>query len=113
METGEPLAAIRDRVQSANVYLGAAGLVEALDRGAQIVVGGRLTDTGLTLAPLMYEFGWKFDDGTASPREPSPGTSSNAEHNPPSEIAKTNGNLYRIWQISAFQLSRRHPTASS
>lgn len=61
METGEPLAAVRDKVQSANVYLGAAGLVEALDRGAQIVVGGRLTDTGLTLAPLMHEFGWKFD----------------------------------------------------
>jgi hypothetical protein len=61
METGEPLAAVRDKVQSANVYLGASGLVEALGRGAQIVVGGRLTDTGLTLAPLMHEFGWKFD----------------------------------------------------
>jgi Acyclic terpene utilisation family protein AtuA len=62
METGEPLAAIRDKVQSANVYLGAVGLVEALGRGAQIIVGGRLTDTGLTLAPLMHEFGWAFDD---------------------------------------------------
>ena len=61
METGEPLAAIRDKVQSANVYLGAAGLVEALDKGAQVIVGGRLTDTGLTLAPLIHEFGWKFD----------------------------------------------------
>ena len=62
METGEPLAAIRDKVQSANVYLGAQGLVEALDKGAQVIVGGRLTDTGLTLAPLAHEFGWKFDD---------------------------------------------------
>lgn len=62
METGEPLSEIRDKVQSANVYLGAAGLVEALDKGAQVIVGGRLTDTGLTLAPLMHEFGWKFDD---------------------------------------------------
>ncbi len=61
METGEPLDAVRDKVQAANVYLGAAGLVEALDKGAQVVVGGRLTDTGLTLAPLMHEFGWKFD----------------------------------------------------
>jgi hypothetical protein len=62
MDTGEPLSAIRDKVQSANVYLGARPLVEALGQGAQIVVGGRLTDTGLTLAPLMHEFGWAFDD---------------------------------------------------
>lgn len=62
MDTGEPLADILDKVQSANVYLGASGLVEALGKGAQIVVGGRLTDTGLTLAPLMHEFGWTFDD---------------------------------------------------
>lgn len=62
METGEPLSAIRDKVQSANVYLGAAPLVEALGKGANVVVGGRLTDTGLTLAPLMHEFGWAFDD---------------------------------------------------
>jgi hypothetical protein len=62
METGEPLSAIRDKVQSANVYLGAQPLVEALDKGAQIVIGGRLTDTGLTLAPLMHEFGWTFED---------------------------------------------------
>lgn len=62
MDTGEPLAAVLDKVQSANVYMGAAPLVEALDKGAQIVIGGRLTDTGLTLAPLMHEFGWSFDD---------------------------------------------------
>jgi len=62
METGEPISNIRDRIQSANVYLGAQPLVEALNKGAQIVVGGRLTDTGLTLAPLMHEFGWKFKD---------------------------------------------------
>ncbi len=62
METGEPLSEIRDKVQSANVYLGAGGLVEALNKGAQVIVGGRLTDTGLTLAPLMHEFGWRFDD---------------------------------------------------
>jgi hypothetical protein len=62
MDTGEPLSAVRGQVQSANVYLGARPLVEALGQGAQIVVGGRLTDTGLTLAPLMHEFGWTFDD---------------------------------------------------
>jgi hypothetical protein len=62
MDTGEDLRTIRDKVQSANVYLGAKPLVEALSKGAQIVIGGRLTDTGLTLAPLAYEFGWSFDD---------------------------------------------------
>ena len=62
MDTGEPLSAIRDKVQSANVYLGAAPLVEALSKGANVIVGGRLTDTGLTLAPLMHEFAWPFDD---------------------------------------------------
>ncbi|MCS6873910.1 MAG: DUF1446 domain-containing protein [Pyrinomonadaceae bacterium] len=62
MDTDEPLSSIRDRVQSANVYLGAKPIVEALEKGAQIVIGGRLTDTGLTLAPLIYEFNWAFDD---------------------------------------------------
>ncbi len=62
MDTGEPLSAIRDKVQSANVYLGAKPIVEALEKGAKVVVGGRLTDTGLTLAPLVYEFGWSFND---------------------------------------------------
>jgi hypothetical protein len=56
------LSTVLDKVQSANVYLGAQPLVEALDKGARIIVGGRLTDTGLTLAPLMHEFGWTFED---------------------------------------------------
>src|ERR1035437_2550024 len=62
MDTGEPLSSILDKVQSANVYLGAGPLVEALGQGANVVIGGRLTDTGLTLAPLMHEFNWQFDD---------------------------------------------------
>src|SRR5258706_7146549 len=62
MDTGAPLASVRDRIQSANVYLGAAPMLEALNRGAQVVITGRATDTGLTLAPLMHEFGWAPDD---------------------------------------------------
>jgi hypothetical protein len=62
MDDGTPLSAIRAKVQSANVYLGAAPLVEALGKGANVIVGGRLTDTGLTLAPLIHEFGWSFQD---------------------------------------------------
>ncbi|MBA3806106.1 MAG: DUF1446 domain-containing protein, partial [Acidobacteria bacterium] len=62
MDTGEPLAMVRERIQSANVYLGAWPMVEALNRGAQVVITGRATDTGLTLAPLIHEFGWGKED---------------------------------------------------
>jgi hypothetical protein len=62
MDTNEPLSNVRDRIQSANAYLGAWPMVEALNRGARVVITGRATDTGLTLAPLIHEFGWKADD---------------------------------------------------
>jgi len=62
MDTGEPLATVRSRIQSANAYLGARPIVEALDQGSQIVITGRATDTGLTLAPMIHEFGWAMDD---------------------------------------------------
>lgn len=62
METGEPIANVRDKMMSANVYFGAWPIVEALRQGAQIIITGRTTDTGLTLAPMIYEFGWKEDD---------------------------------------------------
>ena len=62
METGEPLSTVRDRVLSANAYIGSVPIVEALGRGANIVITGRSTDTALTMAPLRYEFGWKSDD---------------------------------------------------
>jgi hypothetical protein len=62
METGEPLAPVRDRMVSANAYLGAGPIVEALEQGANVVITGRTTDTGLTLAPMIWEFGWDRDD---------------------------------------------------
>src|SRR6266550_2031996 len=62
MDTGATLDTVRNQIQSANVYLGAAPLVEALNGGARIVITGRATDTGLTLAPLIHEFGWARDD---------------------------------------------------
>lgn len=58
METGEPVKSYRDRILSANVYLGAKPVVDCLKEGADIVITGRVTDTGLTLAPMIYEFGW-------------------------------------------------------
>lgn len=62
METGESLSTIRGRVQSANVYFGAWPMAEALQQGAQIVITGRCTDTGLALAPMIHEFDWAKDD---------------------------------------------------
>ncbi|MBR9978631.1 MAG: DUF1446 domain-containing protein [Bacteroidetes bacterium] len=62
MESGEPISTVRERIVSANVYFGAFPIVEALRQGAQIVITGRTTDTGLTLAPMIHEFGWASDD---------------------------------------------------
>ena len=62
MDTGEALESVRDRVLSANAYIGSVPIVEALDRGANIVITGRSTDTALTMAPLRYEFGWGADE---------------------------------------------------
>jgi hypothetical protein len=58
METGEPLSTVRDRVLSANAYVGSEPIVEALEGGANVVITGRSTDTALTMAPLRHEFGW-------------------------------------------------------
>ncbi|PWN06741.1 acyclic terpene utilization AtuA family protein [Rhodohalobacter mucosus] len=62
METGEPITTVKDDLLSANVYFGSRPIVEALEQGADIVITGRVTDTGLTLAPMIHEFGWSFDD---------------------------------------------------
>lgn len=61
MDTGESLESIRDRVQSANVYMGARPIVQALEAGALVVLTGRSTDTALTYAPMVREFGWRWD----------------------------------------------------
>src|SRR5690349_2921158 len=61
LDTGRPLTDVRQRVLSANAYLGAWPVVDALRRGADIVVTGRVTDTGLTLAPMIHAFDWRPD----------------------------------------------------
>ena len=62
MDTGEALSKVRDRVLSANAYIGSVPIVEALRRGANVVITGRSTDTALTMAPIRYEFGWGAEE---------------------------------------------------
>lgn len=62
METGRPLTDVLDKVQSANVYIGAAPIVRALEKGANVVITGRSTDTALTYAPMIHAFGWSPTD---------------------------------------------------
>jgi hypothetical protein len=62
LDSGESIGTVRPDILSANVYLGAFPLVEALESGAHVVIAGRSTDTALTLAPMIHEFGWAADD---------------------------------------------------
>lgn len=62
LDTGEPLAAVRPRVVSANAYLGSQPIAECLERGAAVVITGRVADAALTLGPAAHAFGWRWDD---------------------------------------------------
>ena len=62
IDTGEPLGPIRSRILSANAYIGAFPLAEALATGADVVIAGRSTDTALAVAPMVDRFGWLAED---------------------------------------------------
>ena len=62
LETGEDISLIRNKITSANVYIDSYCIKDALDKGADIVLAGRVSDPGLTLGPLLYEFDWKNND---------------------------------------------------
>src|SRR5262249_23692401 len=62
LDTGQSLSTIRSRVVSANAYLGARPIVTVLERGATLVITGRVADASLTLAPAVYELGWAWHD---------------------------------------------------
>lgn len=62
LSDGRPFADVSDSMISANAYLGAASIVDALDQGADVVVTGRVGDPALFLAPLIHAFRWQIDD---------------------------------------------------
>ncbi len=62
MDSSQTLASLGDTVISANAYIGAGGIVDALAQGADVVITGRVADPALFLAPLIHEFGWAMDD---------------------------------------------------
>jgi hypothetical protein len=62
MDSGAELAGVRSRMLFANAYLGAQPIVRALEQGADIVLTGRVADAALSLAPIVHELGWKWDD---------------------------------------------------
>lgn len=62
LENGKKLGEMRESLISANVYMGAEGIVEALEGGADIVITGRVSDPALTIAPLVHEFHWNIEE---------------------------------------------------
>jgi hypothetical protein len=64
LDNGATLGSLGERLISANAYLGAQGIVEALKADADVVITGRVADPSLFLAPQLFEFGWAEDDWT-------------------------------------------------
>lgn len=67
MDTGDTdIAAIRQRIVSANVYTDGSGIMQALEGRADVVIAGRVSDNAVYVGPIMHEFGWKHDAGHAN-----------------------------------------------
>ncbi len=62
LDNGAEISTVLDRITSANVYIGAKPIADALAQGADIVITGRATDPSLVVGPLIHEFGWSLDD---------------------------------------------------
>ncbi|GLH80272.1 ABC transporter substrate-binding protein [Bradyrhizobium sp. SSBR45G] len=62
LDTGDTVTGLGNRIVSANAYVGARAIAEALAAGADVVITGRAADPALFLGPLIHEFGWAMDD---------------------------------------------------
>ncbi|HEX9654036.1 MAG TPA: acyclic terpene utilization AtuA family protein, partial [bacterium] len=96
MDNGEALTSIQEKVLSANVYITSFAIAEALQQGAQIIITGRVSDPGLVLAPMIYEFGWKEDEWDKL----AAGTV--AGHILECGAQATGGNYSRWWEVPDF-----------
>ena len=95
-QTGQPLTSINEKIRSVNVYISSFPIVEALKQGAQVIITGRVTDPGLVLAPMIYEFGWKEDDWDKL----AAGTV--AGHILECGAQATGGNFTRWWEVADY-----------
>ncbi|WP_028584060.1 acyclic terpene utilization AtuA family protein [Desulfogranum mediterraneum] len=62
LSSGQPLGSLLDRLVSANAYLGARPIVEALGQGARVIITGRCYDAASVVAPFVHEFGWNWQE---------------------------------------------------
>jgi Acyclic terpene utilisation family protein AtuA len=62
LDSGRPISDVLDRLVTANAYIGAAPIVDALAQGARIVITGRVADPSLTVAPCVCKFGWEWGE---------------------------------------------------
>ena len=62
LETGDPVESILPRLAAANAYLGADGVRDALETGAEVVMTGRVADPSLFVGPMLHALGWSYDD---------------------------------------------------
>lgn len=96
LDSKEPLTPFRDRVLSANVYISSFAIAKALQEGAHIIITGRVSDPGLVLAPMIYEFGWGEDEWDKL----AAGTI--AGHILECGAQATGGNFSRWWEVPDF-----------